>query len=76
LQQGIRWEKNNKPVRAVFLLIGTLDMREHHLKALMAVAQLIQNKDFFTKWNQAKGADDLKSLVRLLPRSRSGKSNQ
>ncbi|MEA2104596.1 MAG: amino acid permease, partial [Candidatus Cloacimonadota bacterium] len=41
LQQGIRWEKNNKPVRAVFLLIGTLDMREHHLKALMAVAQLI-----------------------------------
>jgi amino acid transporter/mannitol/fructose-specific phosphotransferase system IIA component (Ntr-type) len=73
-EQGIEWEKDSKPVKAVFVLIGSVDKRDTHLKALMAIAQIVQNKEFFTRWMQAKGPADLKSVIRLMPRQRTGRN--
>jgi len=70
-REGIQWEEGNEPVKAVFVLIGTVDKRDTHLKALMAVSQIVQNKEFFSKWMEAKGPEDLKSVIRLMPRKRS-----
>ena len=69
-KKGIQWEEGNQLVRAVFVLIGSADMRDTHLKALMAVAQLVQNEEFFPQWEAAEDADDLKSTVMLMPRTR------
>jgi len=69
-KNGIKWEESKPPVKAVFVLIGTVDMRDSHLKALMAVSQLVQNKEFFPKWLEAEGSQDLKSVIRLMPRKR------
>ncbi|MBS3741630.1 MAG: amino acid permease [Candidatus Cloacimonetes bacterium] len=69
-KKGIKWEDNKKPVKAVFVLIGTVDMRDYHLRALMAVSQIVQNKDFFPNWMEADGPKDLKSIIRLMPRER------
>ena len=69
-KEGIVWEEGSDPVKAVFVLIGSADMRDTHLKALMAVSQIVQNKEFFAKWMDAKGPEDLKSVIRLMPRSR------
>jgi mannitol/fructose-specific phosphotransferase system IIA component (Ntr-type) len=70
-KKGIEWEEDSEPVKAVFVLIGSVDRRDTHLKALMAVSQIVQNKEFFSKWMEAKGPEDLKSVIRLMPRNRS-----
>ncbi len=76
IKKGIKWDKSSPPVNAVFILIGTMDMREYHLKSLMAVSQLLQNDDFFDKWMNADDEKDLKNTIRLMPRKRHKKDIQ
>src|SRR6056297_2269839 len=76
IKKGIKWDENSPPVNAVFILIGTMDMREYHLKSLMAVSQLLQNDDFFDKWMNADDEKDLKNTIRLMPRKRHKKDIQ
>ena len=70
-KKGIEWNTDSeKPVKAIFVLLGSIDKREIHLKSLMAVAQLVQNEEFFDKWMDAQDEKDLKSTLLLMPRSR------
>ncbi len=69
-KRGIQWEEDRENVRAVFVLIGSLDKRDTHLKALMAVSQIVQNDKFFSNWESAENADELKSIIMLMPRKR------
>ncbi len=69
-KKGIQWDESSEPVKAVFVLLGSIDKRELHLKSLMAVAQLVQNNNFFDKWMSAQDEKDLKSIIRLMPRNR------
>ncbi|TYB31353.1 MAG: amino acid permease [Candidatus Mcinerneyibacterium aminivorans] len=69
-KKGINWHEDSEPVKAVFVLLGSIDNRELHLKSLMAVAQLVQNNDFFDKWLDAQDEKDLKSTILLMPRNR------
>ncbi|MBS3741629.1 MAG: amino acid permease [Candidatus Cloacimonetes bacterium] len=72
-KKGIKWEEKSEPVKAVFVLMGSLDKRDTHLKALMAVSQIVQNEKFFQKWESAENAKDLCSVIMLMPRSRVSK---
>ena len=67
---GIEWEKESPPVHAVFVLLGTADERTYHLRALMAVAQLLQEESFLERWNKACDCEDLRSTILLMPRQR------
>lgn len=69
-RSGLFWEEGAPPVHAVFVLLGTADERNYHLRALMAVAQLLQDNEFLKQWNKAKDAEDLRSTVLLMPRKR------
>lgn len=51
----------------VFVLLGSRDARNHHLRALSAVAQLVQNPDFERRWDEAR---DTEALRRVLLRAR------
>ena len=67
---GINFSKENPPVNMVFALACTRDERNFHLQALMAIAQIIQNKDFINNWMKAGDPEDLRNLILLAQRVR------
>jgi mannitol/fructose-specific phosphotransferase system IIA component (Ntr-type) len=56
----------------IFALLGSEDQRTFHLKALMSIAQIIQNKNFIDNWKKAKDKEDLRNLILLAERVRKG----
>ncbi|RJP29127.1 MAG: amino acid permease [Candidatus Omnitrophota bacterium] len=57
-------------VHIVFVLVGSADERNLHLKSLAAIAQITQNIDFDKKWLEAPNKEDLKNVVLLSERRR------
>lgn len=72
-RQGINFDKDIPPVHIVFALAGSKDERNFHLQVLMAIAQIVQNKDFFNNWCKVGGVQDLRNLILLAERIRKGK---
>lgn len=68
---GIVWNDQNEIVYTSFCLIGTKDEREFHLKALMSIAQVLQDPDFNKLWTSARNAEELRSVVLTTKRRRS-----
>ncbi|MFW6134663.1 MAG: amino acid permease [Elusimicrobiota bacterium] len=69
-KDGIKFSDENKNVKAVFILIGTKDQRNFHLKSLSAIAQIVQNEKFEQMWEKAKGPDNLRDIILLGERQR------
>ena len=67
---GIDFPHAKAPVKTVFFLAGTKDERNYHLRALMAIAQIVQEKDFYTRWFAARDTDALRNLLLLSKRKR------
>jgi amino acid transporter len=57
-------------VKAVFIILGTKDERNLHLKALAAIAQIIQEEGFENSWMQARNEDQLRDILLLSQRKR------
>ena len=51
---GISFYDEMPPVHAVFVLMGSRDERNYHLRALMHIAQITQAPDFDERWAQAR----------------------
>ena len=64
-KKGIRFSKIHNSIKAVFILIGTADERLFHLWILVAIAQLINEKGFETKWVNAEDIHYLRDLILL-----------
>jgi mannitol/fructose-specific phosphotransferase system IIA component (Ntr-type) len=71
--QGVVFSELRAPVHTAFVLIGSSDERNFHLKALMSVAHLIQEKEFEERWKQARNIEQLRDIVLLSKRKRMGK---
>ncbi|MDO8886172.1 PTS sugar transporter subunit IIA, partial [Candidatus Oleimmundimicrobium sp.] len=69
-KNGIKFPHSDDPVYCIFVLTGTLDERNYHLRALMAVAQIAQSHDFKEHWQNAKDTHELKNLILLANRRR------
>jgi APA family basic amino acid/polyamine antiporter len=69
-KQGILFPDAEEPVHIVFALIGSKDMRNFHLRALMAIAQITEQHGFDEKWLHAKSIQDLRDIVLLGQRTR------
>ncbi|MHC4951949.1 MAG: PTS sugar transporter subunit IIA, partial [Planctomycetota bacterium] len=67
---GIDFPHAKDPVKTVFFLAGTKDERNYHLRALMAIAQIVQEKDFYDRWFAARDTDALRNLLLLSKRKR------
>lgn len=67
---GIRFPGDAAPVHAAFVLVGTLDQRNLHLRALAAIAQVALDPDFEANWLAARNEQALRDLVLLGPRRR------
>lgn len=68
--EGIRFGGENDPVHTCFILAGTADERAFHLKSLVAIAQIVQNKDFQKDWRKVRREDELRDLILFAERSR------
>ncbi len=69
-RQGIDFGDGQASVQAVFALAGTMDMRIYHLKALAALAQIVQNSSFEQRWMRATTESDLQDVLILASRRR------
>lgn len=69
-QAGITFPETPDPVYAAFVLVGSRDERNFHLRALSAIAQITQDANFDKDWLRAKNIDELRDIVLLAKRRR------
>jgi len=69
---GIDFRRAPEPVKIMFVLVGSKDERNYHLRALMAIAQIAQEKGFEQRWLSARDAEALRNLILLSARKRQG----
>jgi amino acid transporter len=69
-KDGVIFSGDAAPVRAIFVLAGTRDERNFHLRALAAIAQIAQDKDFDRNWMSARNSEELRDIVLLAERKR------
>jgi mannitol/fructose-specific phosphotransferase system IIA component (Ntr-type) len=67
---GIDFGGENSPVHMAFVLAGTLDERQFHLRALMAIAEITSAPHFDSMWMKCSCAEELRDLVLLAQRRR------
>ncbi len=69
---GLFFSCSPAPVYTMFVLAGSIDERNYHLRALMAIAEIAQEADFEKKWLEAKSTEELRDLIILSTRRREG----
>ena len=67
---GIDFPHAPDPVRTMFVLVGSKDERNYHLRALMAIAQIAQEKNFEQRWLAARDTAAIRNLILLSTRKR------
>ncbi|MBT8042677.1 MAG: amino acid permease [Kiritimatiellales bacterium] len=68
-REGIEFEADTS-VKAFFVIVGSRDMRQLHLKALAAIAHIVQHSEFEKRWTTAKNEAQLKDILLLSERVR------
>ena len=71
-KEGIVFSGAPEPVRIMFVLVGSRDERNFHLRALSAIAQIAQDKEFDKSWLSARNVDELRNIILLAERKRAG----
>jgi len=69
-REGIVFGKAQPPVRTAFILVGSSDERNFHLRVLSAIAQIVLDPGFEKAWLAARGASALRDIVLLGKRAR------
>jgi len=69
-KKGILFPSKDEPVKTMFVLVGTIDGRNFHLRALMSIAQIVQEPDFTRKWMSARNLNELRDVILLSKRKR------
>ncbi|MEW6354832.1 MAG: amino acid permease [Planctomycetota bacterium] len=69
-QEGAIFSELHPPVHTAFVLIGSSDERNFHLRALMAIAHIVQEPKFQERWMRAKNVEQLRDILLLSRRSR------
>jgi amino acid transporter len=69
-RKGIEFSAQYPNVKTIFVLAGTADERNFHLRALSAIAQVVQDPNFEKKWMAAKNEHTLKDIILLGTRRR------
>jgi len=69
-RDGINFPHAPNPVKIMFVLAGSKDERNYHLRALMAIAQIAQEKGFEQRWSSARDTSAIRNLILLSTRKR------
>jgi basic amino acid/polyamine antiporter, APA family len=74
--EGIFFPGKDDPVTAAFVLFGTRDERNFHLKALMAIAHIVEEPGFNERWKNARNQEDLRDIILLSKRARTARMEE
>jgi mannitol/fructose-specific phosphotransferase system IIA component (Ntr-type) len=69
-REGITFSREQPPVQIVFILVGSDDERNYHLRALMAIAHIVQEHGFMDRWLAAPHVEHLRDILLLSGRER------
>lgn len=69
-RDGVAMEGAEGLVKAIFVILGTRDRRNQHLKALAAIASIVQGPNFESRWLAARQGDQLRDILLLGKRKR------
>ena len=69
-KDGMEFPGQDEPVRIAFILVGSKDQRNYHLRALMAIAHIVQEHKFVQRWLEAPNSEHLRDVVLLSDRQR------
>jgi mannitol/fructose-specific phosphotransferase system IIA component (Ntr-type) len=69
-KEGIVFSELHAPVKTAFILIGSQDERNYHLRVLMNIARIVQDSEFERRWFAARDAEQLRDIVLLTRRER------
>jgi len=68
--KGIVFSEKFDDISTIFILAGTRDERNFHLRALSAIAQIIHDHKFRKRWKAARSPEDIREVILLGKRSR------
>lgn len=71
-KSGLQFSCAPDPVYTMFVLVGSIDERNYHLRALMAIAHIVHDPGFMKKWLAARSIEELKDVILLSSRKRHG----
>jgi amino acid transporter/mannitol/fructose-specific phosphotransferase system IIA component (Ntr-type) len=69
-RKGMAFRESEDPVHIAFVLIGSPDQRNFHLRALMAIAHIVQEHDFARRFTQAGDPEQIRDVLLLSKRQR------
>ncbi len=69
-KEGIVFGPDGDSVKTAFFLVGSADERNYHLRALMAIASIVEEHQFLDRWLAAPSIQHLRDLVLLAKRQR------
>jgi len=69
-KDGAFFPGQDAPVQVVFVLVGTRDERNYHLRALMSIAHIVQEHEFIKRWLAAPDPEHLRDIMLLSKRKR------
>ncbi|MCK4307484.1 amino acid permease [candidate division WOR-3 bacterium] len=69
-KDGIIFSPSLPPIHTVFVLVGSRDERNFHLRALGAIAQIVREANFDKDWLSAQNPEELRDIVLLGERKR------
>jgi len=72
-KEGISFSTTLPPIHIAFVLVGSADERNFHLRALMAIAQIAQESDFERNCMAARNVEELRHIILLSSRRREAK---
>ncbi|MGC9454579.1 MAG: amino acid permease [Phycisphaerae bacterium] len=72
-KEGVEFSEDAPEVKCIFVLVGTRDNRNFHLRALAAIAQIVQEKNFQRRWLEATSQQGLRDVLLLAERQRFGR---
>ena len=75
-RKGIEFSDVAPTIHFAFFMGGTVDMRPMHLRALAAIAQVVQDPSFEKAWLSAENTEALRDLVRHAKRKREDDSER
>lgn len=67
---GIVFSSDEEPVHSIFVLAGSRDERDFHLRTLMSIANIVREPDFQTNFMKAFSKESLRMLILSSTRKR------
>ncbi len=62
-RSGLHFPGVEKPVHAVFILLGSIEDPQQHLRILAGIARRAEEPDFMERWAEAEDAEALRAIL-------------